>query len=83
MRCSLHDLRRRFHPLVSPRNFAPQPSPERNPDELVWKHVKADTGGRSAIQTYDYFKEKVKSSTHSLQRNTKKLRSFFENDTLK
>jgi hypothetical protein len=29
------------------------------------------------------FKGKVKSSLHSLQRNTKKIRSFFEKDTLR
>ncbi|HUZ91435.1 MAG TPA: hypothetical protein VMU78_05995 [Methylocella sp.] len=32
---------------------------------------------------YADFKGKVKSSMHSLQRNTKKIRSFFEKDTLK
>jgi hypothetical protein len=26
--------------------FLPQYSPDRNPDELVWKHLKADTLGR-------------------------------------
>ena len=57
--------------------FLPPYSPDRNPDELVWKHLKADTVGRSAIQSYADFKGKVKSSMHSLQRNTKKIRSFF------
>ena len=32
--------------------------------------------GRSAIQSYADFKGKVKSSMHSLQRNTEKIRSF-------
>jgi transposase len=27
--------------------FPPPYSPDRNPDELVWKHLKADTVGRS------------------------------------
>jgi len=63
--------------------FLPPYSPDRNPDELVWKHLKADTVGRSAIQSYVDFKGKVKSSMHSLQRNTKKIRSFFEKDTLR
>ena len=63
--------------------FLPPYSPDRNPDELVWKHLKADTVGRSAIQSYADFKGKVKSSMHSLQRNTKKIRSFFAKDTLK
>jgi transposase len=63
--------------------FLPPYSPDRNPDELVWKHLKADTVGRSAIQSYVDFKGKVKSSMLSLQRNTKKIRSFFAKHTLK
>jgi transposase len=43
----------------------PPYAPDRNPDELVWKHLKADTVGRSAIQGYADFKAKVKSSMHS------------------
>jgi transposase len=58
-------------------------APDRNPDELVWKHLKADTVGRTAIQSYADFKAKVKSSMRSLQRNAKKIRSFFQKDTLK
>ncbi len=49
--------------------FLPPYSPDRNPDELVWKHLKADTVGRSAIQNYVDFNAKVISSMHSLQRN--------------
>ena len=63
--------------------FLPPYSPDRNPDELVWKHLKADTVGRSAIHSYADFKGKVKSSMHSLQRNIKKIRSFFAKDTLR
>lgn len=63
--------------------FLPPYSPDRNPDELVWKHLKADTVGRSAIQNYADFKAKVKSSMHSLQKNADKIRSFFQKDTLK
>src|SRR5215831_17170429 len=39
--------------------FLPPYSPDRNPDELVWKHLKADTVGRTAIQSYADFKAKV------------------------
>src|ERR1700758_4540469 len=63
--------------------YLPPYSPDKNPDELVWKHLKADTVGRSAIRSYADFKGKVKSSMLSLQRNTKKIRSFFAKDTLK
>jgi hypothetical protein len=41
------------------------------------------TVGRSAIQSYEDFKAKVKSSMHSLQRNAEKIRSFFQKETLK
>jgi hypothetical protein len=50
---------------------------------LVWKHLKAVTAGRSAIQSYADFKAKVKSSMYSLQRSAAKIRSFFQKDTLK
>jgi transposase len=63
--------------------YLPPYAPDRNPDELVWKHLKADTVGRTAIQSYADFKAKVKSSMRSLQRNAKKIRSFFQKDTLK
>jgi transposase len=63
--------------------YLPPCAPDRNPDELVWKHLKADTVGRTAIQSYADFKAKVKSSMRSLQRNAKKIRSFLQKDTLK
>jgi hypothetical protein len=37
-------------------------SSDRNPDELVWKHLKADTAGRMAVTSKDDFKTKVRSS---------------------
>jgi transposase len=58
-------------------------SPDRNPDELVWKHLKADTVGRTSITSLDNFKAKVKSSMLSLQRNPQKVRSFFRKLSLK
>jgi len=63
--------------------YLPPYAPDRNPDELVWKHLKADTVGRAAVQSYADFKAKVKSSMQSLQRNAQKIRSFFQKDTLK
>jgi transposase len=58
-------------------------SPDRNPDELVWKHLKADTVGRTSITSLDVFKAKVKSSMLSLQRNPQKVRSFLHKPSLK
>jgi transposase len=52
--------------------FLPPYSPDKNPDELVWKHVKADTVGRTAIFGDKDFTSKVRSSLRSLQRNPKK-----------
>src|SRR5215475_7496327 len=46
--------------------YLPPYSPERNPDELVWKHLKADTVGRTTITSFNDFKNKVKSSMISL-----------------
>lgn len=63
--------------------YLPPYSPDRNPDELVWKHLKADTVGRASIASYADFKNKVKSSMLSLQRNPEKIRSFFQKPSLK
>jgi len=63
--------------------YLPPYSPERNPDELVWKHLKADTVGRTTITSFNDFKTKVKSSMVSLQRSPSKIRSFFQKPSLK
>ena len=57
--------------------YLPPYSPDRNPDELVWKHLKSDTVGRTSITCLDDFRNKVKSSMLSLQRDPDKIRSFF------
>ena len=62
--------------------YLPPYSPDRNPDELVWKHLKADTVGRASITSLDDFKEKVRSSMLSLQRRPAKIRAFFEKRSL-
>ena len=43
--------------------FLPPYSPDRNPDELVWKHLKADTVGRMTITEKADFKAKVRASS--------------------
>jgi transposase len=63
--------------------YLPPYSPDRNPDELVWKHLKADTVGRTSITSLDDFRMKVKSSMLSLQRNPEKVRSFFQKPSLR
>ena len=63
--------------------YLPPYSPDRNPDELVWKHLKADTVGRTTITSFNDLKNKVKSSMISLQRSPAKIRSFFQKPSLK
>ena len=63
--------------------YLPPYSPDRNPDELVWKHLKADTVGRASITGPDDFKKKVRSSMLSLQRSPAKIRAFFQKPSLR
>jgi transposase len=63
--------------------YLPPYSPDRNPDELVWKHLKADTVGRMAINNKADFKTKVRSSMRQLQNNPEKIRSFYQKPSLK
>jgi transposase len=63
--------------------YLPPYSPDRNPDELVWKHLKADTVGRASIVSFNDFKGKVRSSMLSLQRSPAKIRAFFQKPSLR
>jgi transposase len=63
--------------------YLPPYSPDRNPDELVWKHLKADTVGRMAITDKVDFKAKVRSSMRQLQGDPEKIRSFYQKPSLK
>jgi len=63
--------------------YLPPYSPDRNPDELVWKHLKADTVGRMAITDKADFKAKVRASMRQLQSDPKKIRSFYQKPSLK
>ncbi len=62
--------------------YLPPYSPDPNPDELVWKHLKADTVGRMVTTDKTDFKSKVVSSMRSLQKNPKKISSFFQKPSL-
>ena len=63
--------------------FLPPYSPDRNPDELVWKHLKADTVGRMAVTSKDDFARKVRRAMRALQNDARKIRSFFQKPSLK
>jgi transposase len=62
--------------------YLPPYSPDRNPDELVWKHLKADTVGRMAVTNKDEFRREVRASMRSLQNNPAKIRSFYQKPSL-
>ena len=62
--------------------FLPPYSPDCNPDELVWKHLKADTVGRMVTTDKADFRNKVTSSMRKLQGTPKKIRSFHQKPSL-
>ena len=53
-------------------------SPELNPDEQVWNHVKNRGVGRASIPSRDDLHRRVTRRLHSLQRQPRLVRSFFE-----
>jgi transposase len=61
----------------------PPYSPDLNPDELVWNHLKTHTVGRSTVIDKIDFKKKVTKSMKSLQKNKEKVRSFFQKPSLR
>jgi len=61
--------------------FLPPYSPELNPDELVWRHVKTHTVGRQSIQNREHLIATVGSSMRSLQRTPHKIRACFNSPT--
>src|ERR1700724_2803068 len=63
--------------------FLPPYAPDRNPDELVWKHLKADTVGRMAVTSKEDFARKVRRSMRDLQNDARKIISFFQKTSLK
>jgi transposase len=63
--------------------YLPPYSPDLNPDELVWNHLKSHTVGRSTVTDKADFKKKITSSMRSLQKNKKKIRSFFGKESLR
>jgi transposase len=56
--------------------FLPPYSPELNPDELVWSHVKRRIG-RAAVTDKDDLKQRLISALRSLQKMPSKIMAFF------
>ena len=63
--------------------FLPPYSPDLNPDELVWSHLKTHTVGRTTTDSKQSFKRKVLSSMRALQNTPKKIAAFFQKPSLK
>jgi transposase len=63
--------------------YLPPYAPDRNPNELVWKHLKADTVGRMAVTSRDCFKRKFRTSMRQPQNDPWKIISFFQKLSLK
>jgi transposase len=63
--------------------YLPPYSPDTNPDELVWKHLKSDTVGRMVTTSKADFKHHVVSSMLSLQRRPDKIRAFYQKPSLR
>lgn len=57
--------------------FLPSYSPDLNPDELVWNHLKNHKIGRQSVRGPDDLKKRVLSALRSLQKLPGKVRGFF------
>lgn len=62
--------------------FLPPYSPDLNPDEWVWKNVKHDTIGRSAVRGKDDLKAVAVGALRHLQKFPGKVRGFFADPKL-
>lgn len=63
--------------------YLPPYSPDLNPDELVWSHLKTHTIGRTTTPDKQSFKRTVLASMKSLQNNRGKIVAFFQKPSLK
>ena len=63
--------------------FLPPYSPELNPDELVWNHLKTHGVRKRLLQTPQEFKRYVLGHMRSLQRTPALLRGFFKKPSLR
>ena len=62
--------------------FLPPYSPELNPDELVWNHLKNHGIGKRIIHTREQIKRIVLGHMRSLQKTPTLVRSFFHEPNL-
>ena len=57
--------------------FLPRRAPELNPDEQVWNEVKNNKIGKQPVKGKKDLKKRLHSAMHSLQKNTRRIISFF------
>jgi transposase len=63
--------------------FLPGYSPELNPDEWVWKHVKHDRIGRVGVSSPNDLKAKALAALHRLQKLPHIVQGFFRDQNLR
>jgi len=63
--------------------FLPSYSPELNPDELVWNHLKNHGVGKRIVHSRDHLREMVLAHLRSLSRMPDRIRSFFQHPSLR
>ena len=61
--------------------FLPPYSPELNPDEWVWNHLKNNGIGRQVIHTKPQMKRAIISHMRSIQKSPNLICSFFQAET--
>lgn len=68
----------RAHRTVLRIFFLPKHAPEYNPDEHVWEDVKVNRIGKQPIKDKNDLKKRLHSTLKALQKNSKKILSFFQ-----
>lgn len=58
--------------------FLPKRTPELNPDEQVWNEIKTNRIGKQPVKDKADLKKRLYSALGSLQKNTKRILSFFQ-----
>ena len=58
--------------------FLPKRVPEMNPDEQVWNEIKTNRIGKQPVKDKKDLKKRLRSALASLQKNTKRVISFFK-----
>ena len=53
-------------------------APELNPDEQVWNEIKNNRIGKQPVKDKEDLKKRLSSALASLQKNAKRILSFFE-----